>query len=76
MFQAWGSKTCLTFVAACGSKADIEVEFVSRAHGDLAPFDGEGGVLAHAQLPFGDNPTGEYIHFDDDEHWTKGTKSG
>ncbi|XP_053176483.1 matrix metalloproteinase-20-like [Scomber japonicus] len=69
-FSIWARASSLTFVRSNTRKADIIVEFVNYDHGDLYPFDGPRGTLAHA---FGPGPgVGGDTHFDDDEHWTAG----
>ena len=66
-FQKWANVTNLTFREVAQNnnpKADIEIGFHVRGHGDNAPFDGPGGVTAHAYRPrFG------LLHFDGDEDW-------
>ncbi|CAG6006263.1 unnamed protein product [Menidia menidia] len=66
----WAGVSGLTFVRSNTRTADITVDFVTHAHGDLYPFDGPGGALAHAFGP-GLGAGGD-MHFDDDEHWTAG----
>uniref|UniRef100_UPI00398F6444 collagenase 3-like n=1 Tax=Pristiophorus japonicus TaxID=55135 RepID=UPI00398F6444 len=66
-FKIWSDVTPLTFTKS-ESMADIEITFVSGAHGDGAPFDGRSGTLAHA---FGPGPgLGGDAHFDEAETWT------
>ncbi|MFS7925842.1 putative envelysin [Helianthus anomalus] len=47
--------------------ADIKISFAHGSHGDGAPFDGQGGVLAHAFYP-----TNGRFHYDADESWVIG----
>ncbi|XP_067890187.1 collagenase 3-like [Heterodontus francisci] len=67
-FKVWSDVTPLTFVRFYSGKADIMILFTRASHGDFNPFDGQGGILAHAYAP-GLNGGGD-THFDDDERWT------
>ncbi|KAM8872768.1 stromelysin-3-like [Synchiropus picturatus] len=64
----WSAVTPLTFREVTGEKADIIIDFNRYWHGDSLPFDGPGGILAHAFFPR-THRQGE-VHFDYDEHWT------
>lgn len=68
-FQVWSDVTPLKFRRLHVGEADIMIRFAARAHGDFSPFDGRGGVIAHAYAP-GANLGGD-AHFDEDEFWTK-----
>ncbi|VDI11169.1 matrix metalloproteinase-14 (membrane-inserted) [Mytilus galloprovincialis] len=61
--KAWSDVADLSFTEV-SSGEDIEIKFVTGSHNDGNPFDGEGGVLAHAFYP----QTGD-AHFDDAELW-------
>ncbi|CAH0718742.1 unnamed protein product, partial [Brenthis ino] len=60
----WAPHGGLNFQQVNHDKADIQVSFASKDHGDGFPFDGPGHVVAHAFPP----PHGA-MHFDDDELW-------
>jgi hypothetical protein len=49
------------------ARADLKISFARRDHGDGSPFDGPGGVLAHAFAP-----TNGRLHFDADDRWVVG----
>jgi len=65
-FSMWEKASGLRFEETASSSADIEIRFEKFSHGDGIPFDGPGGVLAHAFYPrFGGD-----AHFDDSEQWS------
>ncbi|TMS07409.1 Collagenase 3 [Larimichthys crocea] len=67
-FQLYSDVIPLDFKQIYSGTADIMILFKGGYHGDFYPFDGAGGVLAHANSP-GQNQGGD-THFDDDETWT------
>ncbi|CAH8625796.1 unnamed protein product [Dicrocoelium dendriticum] len=75
-FNLWSKVTDLVFSEEKDyyKPADIIIQFGAGKHGDSIPFDGPGGVLAHAYYPTPDNVysfSGD-AHFDDDEVWNDG----
>jgi len=66
----WTEVTPLKFSETNG-KSDITIGFHTGSHNDNSPFDGRGGVLAHAYFPENGR-----LHFDDAETWTTGTPQG
>ncbi|XP_022133603.1 metalloendoproteinase 1-like [Momordica charantia] len=64
----WAGASQFTFAEAFeGETADIKISFERGNHGDGNPFDGRGGVLAHAFAP-----SDGRLHLDADESWTEG----
>ncbi|XP_043924621.1 stromelysin-3 [Protopterus annectens] len=74
--KIWSDVTPLTFkeVSDKSGRADIVIDFSRYWHGDNLPFDGLGGILAHAFFPK-THREGD-VHFDYDEMWTIGSKDG
>ena len=51
-FNYWSEHTPLTFQEVCSTcKSDLTIDFAYKDHRDGFPFDGPGGVLAHAFFP-------------------------
>ncbi|KAM7433599.1 the peptidase M10A [Porites harrisoni] len=76
--QYWSDVSGLSFsTASSSSAADIKISFGAATHGGSSestcpyPFDGEGGVLAHAYYP-----SDGRAHFDEDEEFTDNTPQG
>nr|XP_033776943.1 matrix metalloproteinase-17-like isoform X3 [Geotrypetes seraphini] len=67
--KVWSDTTPLNFHEVRARNPDIVVEFMQREHQDGYPFDGVGGMVAHAFFP--DDPIrAGNVHFDSDENWT------
>ena len=71
--EAWDAVSGLTLNEVSGS-ADITILWAKGEHGDGNPFDGAGGVLAHAffPVPWLGSLAGD-VHLDDDEVWVTST---
>ncbi|KAA8533084.1 hypothetical protein F0562_033383 [Nyssa sinensis] len=71
-FQKWASVSHFTFEETPNyNTADIKISFQIGNHGDSSPFDGPGGVLAHAFAP-----TDGRLHFDGQEPWATSPTAG
>ena len=69
----WARHVAVTFVRGDDPKAarTLSLSFGRLNHGDAYPFDGPGGVMAHAfyPSPINSEPIAGDLHFDDDEDW-------
>ncbi|OCU01852.1 hypothetical protein XELAEV_18007631mg [Xenopus laevis] len=72
--KVWSEVTPLTFTEVHEGRSDIIIDFTRYWHGDNLPFDGPGGILAHAFFPK-THREGD-VHFDYDEAWTIGNNIG
>ncbi|XP_022134258.1 metalloendoproteinase 3-MMP-like [Momordica charantia] len=71
-FNEWDSKTKFSFTRVANNvRADITISFQRGNHGDGYPFDGPGGVLAHAFAP-----TDGRLHLDGDDRYAVGAVPG
>lgn len=68
-FQMWEEVSDMKFRKKSSGSVDIEISFARGAHGDGIPFNGPGGVLAHAYFPGYGAISGD-AHFDDTEPWS------
>uniref|UniRef100_A0A673MRQ9 Collagenase 3 n=1 Tax=Sinocyclocheilus rhinocerous TaxID=307959 RepID=A0A673MRQ9_9TELE len=73
-WKLWAQAVPLKFRRQRRSDADIVISFNNKDHEDGSPFDGEGGILAHAFFP-GPGIGGD-VHFDDEEAWTTTNAKG
>ncbi|KAJ1166785.1 hypothetical protein NDU88_007181 [Pleurodeles waltl] len=67
--KVWSEVVPLTFHEVGARSPDISVEFIKSEHQDGYPFDGAGGMVAHAFFP-GDPQRAGNVHFDSEENWT------
>ncbi|KAM6907572.1 neutrophil collagenase [Xenentodon cancila] len=67
-WKLWSRVIPVKFQRRNNKKADIDISFYHGDHKDASPFDGKGGILAHAFLP--GSGIGGDVHFDADEDWT------
>ncbi|XP_066555676.1 neutrophil collagenase [Amia ocellicauda] len=67
-WRLWTDVTPLRFCRKAKREADVMISFQLGDHGDNSPFDGSGGILAHAFHP-GTGQGGD-VHFDGGETWS------
>ncbi|XP_074527744.1 matrix metalloproteinase-18 [Halichoeres trimaculatus] len=70
-WKIWSNVASMKLRKRSRKEADIVISFHNGDHKDGAPFDGKGGILAHAFLP--GSGIGGDVHFDADEDWSFNT---
>ena len=70
-FSYWSQVSSLTFRPTETSSPNLNILFAPKDHKDNYPFDGPGGVLAHAFYPEDGR-----VHFDSDEYYTDSSSEG
>ncbi|XP_071965181.1 collagenase 3-like [Antedon mediterranea] len=78
-FKVWSRVTPLVFTKIDHGTADLMISFASYKHdADRWDFDGPGGTLAHAFIPYsgGRWPLDGDVHFDDSEYFRSNGKNG
>ena len=70
-FDAWAMYSGLKFKRVDDPRAEVDIliQFSYQYHYDDFPFDGPGGVLAHAFYPYERARFSGQIHFDEEEPW-------
>ncbi|XP_029957144.1 collagenase 3 [Salarias fasciatus] len=67
-WEVWSNVALMKLRKRRRREADIVISFHSGDHEDGSPFDGSGGILAHAFLP--GSGIGGDVHFDAEEDWS------
>jgi len=73
--KKWSDIVPLNFKEKYSGRVEMDLLFSRGRHSSCGPFDGQGGVLAHAFQP-GYSPINGDVHFDDSEYFTVNSYRG